>query len=212
MKKLLAHWQCALLGIVLGAGSLAAFDRPDPADPDAPVPKVNYRSAFSDYRSYQEQGPLSWKQINEDVAGMPGAAGHGGHGAGAVPAGPAAPAAASGGHEDHGAKAAGPETSSSPAAPTAQPAGAIAATGVIRRIDKADSKVVMAHEPIAALGWSKMTMLFRLKDPAIVNPYKEGDRVDFYLEKSASGDDYVISGFRKPTGHGRHDAGKGDKK
>jgi Cu/Ag efflux protein CusF len=207
--KLFASCQFALLGIVLGAGSLAAFDRPDPADPGAPAANLNYRSTFSDYRSYQDQKPLSWKQINEDVAGIPGAAGHGGHGAAAVPAGPAAPAAASGGHEGHGAKAAGPEASSSPAAPTVQPVGTIAATGVIRRIDKVNGKVVIAHEPIAALGWSKMTMLFRLKDPAIVNPYKEGDRVDFYLEKSAS--DYVISGFRKPAGQDRHDAGKGEK-
>ncbi|MBI5603114.1 MAG: copper-binding protein [Deltaproteobacteria bacterium] len=192
MKKLFASCQYVLLGIVLGAGSLAALEGPDPADPGAPAPEIKYWSAFSDYRPYQEQEPLSWKQINEDVAGIPGAAGHAGH-------------------ESHGGAAtAGTEAASSPAGPTAQPDGAIAATGVIRRIDRADAKVVIAHEPIASLGWPAMTMLFRLKDPASVDPYKEGDRVDFTLEKSAS--DYVISGFRKSAGHEWHDTGKGDKK
>jgi Cu/Ag efflux protein CusF len=203
MKKLFVSCQFALLGIVLGAGSLAAFDRLDPADPGAPTPNLNYRSAFSDYRSYQEQKPLSWKQINEDVAGIPGAAGHAGHGAPALPASPKAPAAGPAGNEA-GA------TAEHHAEPGLVPGGAIVATGVIRRIDRADAKVVIAHEPIAALGWSKMTMLFRLKAPALVDPYKEGDSVEFYLEESAS--DYVISGFRKPAGHDRHDPGKGDKK
>jgi Cu/Ag efflux protein CusF len=206
MKKLLPYWQCVLLGILLAVGNLAASDRPDPTDPAAPVPDVNYRSAFSDYQPYQKQKPLSWKQINEDVAGIPGAAGHAGHGAAALPAFPKTPADRSAGHEGHQAGA----TTEHQAEPGPAPAGAIAATGVIRRIDKVNGKVVIAHEPIAALGWSKMTMLFRLKDPALVDPYQEGDRVDFYLEKSAS--DYVVSGFRKPSGHDRHDAGKGDKK
>ncbi|MBI4768529.1 MAG: copper-binding protein [Deltaproteobacteria bacterium] len=210
MKNKFAYWQVVFLGVVLGAGSLAAFDLPDPADPAALVPGIAYRSAFSDYRPYQEQKPLSWKQINEDVTGIPGATGHAGHET-AMPASPKEPAAEPAGHAGHGAAATtGSETSSSSAAPTAAPAGAIAATGVIRRIDKADGKVVIAHEPIAALGWPGMTMIFRLKDPATIKPYQAGDRVNFYLEKSAS--DYVISGFRKPSEHDLHGGGKADEK
>ncbi|MEO8009000.1 MAG: copper-binding protein, partial [Betaproteobacteria bacterium] len=56
------------------------------------------------------------------------------------------------------------------------------------------------HDPIDALGWPKMTMFFRLKDSALADQVKEGDKVDFSLEKSASG--YVISQIRKSAaGH-----------
>jgi len=72
VKKRFAYLQCAFLGLALVAGSLDAFGRPDPADPGAPVPEVNYRSAFSDYQSYHEPEPVSWKQIHEEVAGVRG--------------------------------------------------------------------------------------------------------------------------------------------
>ena len=76
----------------------------------------------------------------------------------------------------------------------------ITGTGVVQGIDKANSKVKLTHDPIEALGWPKMTMFFRLKDSALADQVKEGDKVEFSLEKSASG--YVISGFQKgATGH-----------
>ena len=105
----------------------------------------------------------------------------------------------------------GPEASSPPAEPMAAPPGAIVGAGVIQQIDKANAKVKITHDPIAALGWPRMTMFFRLKDPALADHIKEGDKVDFYLEKSSSG--YVISGFRKSmTGHDMGDAPEGEKK
>ena len=76
----------------------------------------------------------------------------------------------------------------------------ITGTGVVLLIDKANGKVKLTHDPIAALGWPKMTMFFRLKDSALADQVKEGDKVEFALEKSASG--YVISGFQKGSaGH-----------
>ena len=99
-------------------------------------------------------------------------------------------------NESHpGMAMAKPAAAALPAKPTAAPAGAIAGTGVIQGIDKDNGKVKLTHEPIAALGWPKMTMVFRLKDGSLANQVKEGDKVDFTLEKSASG--YVISGFQK---------------
>ena len=77
----------------------------------------------------------------------------------------------------------------------------ITGTGVVQGIDKANGKVKLTHDPIAALGWPKMTMFFRLKDSALADQVKEGDKVEFSLEKAASG--YVISGFQK--GAARHD-------
>ena len=76
----------------------------------------------------------------------------------------------------------------------AQTAG-ITGTGIVLGVDKANGTVKLAHEPIAALGWPKMTMFFRLKESALADQVKEGDRVEFTLEKSASG--YVISGWQK---------------
>jgi Cu/Ag efflux protein CusF len=91
----------------------------------------------------------------------------------------------------------------------------IAGSGVVQSIDKANGKVKLTHEPIAAMGWPKMTLFFRLKERSLSDQVKEGDRIEFTLEKSTSG--YVISGFRKlisessptadapkPAGHGKH--------
>ena len=73
----------------------------------------------------------------------------------------------------------------------------ITGTGVVQAIDRANGKVKLTHDPIAALGWPKMTMFFRLKDGSLADQVKEGARVEFSLEKSASG--YVISDFQKRT-------------
>lgn len=69
----------------------------------------------------------------------------------------------------------------------------IRASGKIVQIDKANAKVKITHEPIAEIGWPKMTMFFRVKDTALLDQAKEGAEQQFTLEKSGSG--YVISGF-----------------
>ena len=101
--------------------------------------------------------------------------------------------------ERHDAMAmAKPQTAHASAA-NAQTAN-VAATGVVQSIDKANGKVKLTHDPIAALGWPKMSMYFRLKNNALADQVREGDKVEFSLEKSASG--YVISGFQKSAaGH-----------
>lgn len=73
-------------------------------------------------------------------------------------------------------------------------ASGVTGSGIVRGIDKANARVKLTHDPIATLGWPTMTMFFRLKDRALANPVKEGDKVEFSLEKSASG--YVISSLR----------------
>ena len=84
------------------------------------------------------------------------------------------------------------------------------ATGIVQSIDKANGKVKLIHDPIAVLGWPKMTMFFRLKEAALAEQVKEGDAVQFYLEKATSG--YVISGFKKALpDNDTRGAGKGDK-
>lgn len=73
--------------------------------------------------------------------------------------------------------------------------GGITGTGVVQAIDKANGRVKLTHDPIAALGWPRMTVVFRLKDASLADQIKEGAKVEFSLEQSASG--YVISGFQK---------------
>ena len=64
---------------------------------------------------------------------------------------------------------------------------AIAATGVVQQVDAAAGKVKIAHDPIQALGWPKMTMFFRVKDAAVLEGVVQGDAVRFELEKGPTG-------------------------
>ena len=82
-----------------------------------------------------------------------------------------------------------------PGQPVNTQTAGVTGTGVVLGIDKANGKVKLTHDPLAALGWPKMTMFFRLKDSTLADQVKAGDKVEFSLEKSASG--YVISGFQK---------------
>jgi len=105
-------------------------------------------------------------------------------------------ASAAMGKEEHGAMAmAKPQSALSESGNTH--AAGVTGTGVVQAIDKANGKVKLTHDPIAALGWPRMTMFFRLKDSSLADQVKEGDKVGFFLEKSATG--YVISGFQKGT-------------
>ena len=43
-------------------------DRPDPLDPNAPVPAYTFTSSLGSYRGWDDSPPLSWRQANDDVA------------------------------------------------------------------------------------------------------------------------------------------------
>ncbi|ODT86216.1 MAG: hypothetical protein ABS69_00070 [Nitrosomonadales bacterium SCN 54-20] len=62
--------------------------------------------------------------------------------------------------------------------------------GVVVSVDRANATVKINHDPIPALDWPRMAMPFRLKERALAEQVKEGDVVEFFLEKSGS--DYVI--------------------
>ena len=51
--------------------------------------------------------------------------------------------------------------------------------GVIKKIDAAAGKVTIAHGEIANLKMPPMTMSFKARDPAILKPWKEGDKIRF---------------------------------
>ena len=206
----------ALLILALGSAAHVAVaqssSHPDPTAATASVPPFKQESAFADYQPFREQKVAPWKQVMDEVAGGSGAAGHAGHSAVAAnTTEPKETMRAPSDHEGHDTMAkAKPESSSLTEKPNVGSGATIMATGIVQSIDKANGKVKLTHDPITALGWPKMTMFFRLKDAALADQVKEGDAVQFYLEKATSG--YVISGFKKALPyHDMHDMDKGEK-
>ena len=55
--------------------------------------------------------------------------------------------------------------------------------GEIRKVDKEAQMLTIRHGPIANLEMPAMTMLFRVKDPALLDKVKPGDRIKFAVEK-----------------------------
>ena len=64
--------------------------------------------------------------------------------------------------------------------------------GVIKKLDLAAGKVTIAHGEIANLKMPPMTMSFKARDPAMLKPWKEGDKVRFRAAE-VKGDLTVVS-------------------
>ena len=60
----------------------------------------------------------------------------------------------------------------------AQTAAELAA-GEVRKVDKAASKITIKHGEIKSLDMPPMTMVFTVKDPAMLDKVKAGDKVKF---------------------------------
>lgn len=56
------------------------------------------------------------------------------------------------------------------------------AEGTVKKIDAPTQRIMLAHGPIANIGMGAMTMMFKVKDPALLKPLKEGDKVRFRVE------------------------------
>ena len=57
------------------------------------------------------------------------------------------------------------------------------AEGEIRKVDKGAGRVTIKHGPIQNLDMPAMTMVFQVKDPAMLEQVKPGDKVKFQAEK-----------------------------
>ena len=56
--------------------------------------------------------------------------------------------------------------------------------GEVKKIDEAAGKITLKHGPIKSLGMDEgMTMVFRVKDPAMLKTVKEGDKVQFDADR-----------------------------
>ena len=61
------------------------------------------------------------------------------------------------------------------------------ADGEIRKVDKDTNKITIKHGEIKNLNTPGMTMLFQIKDSAMLDSVKAGDKVKFKAEKAATG-------------------------
>jgi Cu/Ag efflux protein CusF len=83
------------------------------------------------------------------------------------------PAAAQTSAADHAAHH--PATAAAPAADLTD--------GEVRRIDKANGKLTLKHAEIKNLDMPGMTMVFQVRDVALLDAVKVGDKVRFHVEK-----------------------------
>jgi len=62
-------------------------------------------------------------------------------------------------------------------------ASAPLAEGEVRKVDKDARKITLRHGPIPSLDMPAMTMVFQVKDPALLEQVKAGDKIRFSAEK-----------------------------
>ena len=65
------------------------------------------------------------------------------------------------------------------------------ADGEIKKIDKDNKKLTIKHGEIKNLDMPGMTMVFQVKDAAMIDGVKVGDKIRFVAEKGATG--FVVS-------------------
>jgi Cu/Ag efflux protein CusF len=69
-------------------------------------------------------------------------------------------------------------------------------SGEVKKIDEGAGKVTLKHGPAKGLGMDEpMTMVYRVKDPALLKQVKVGDKVTFDAEEAASG--YTVTKMQK---------------
>ena len=66
--------------------------------------------------------------------------------------------------------------------------------GEVRKVDKGTAKITIKHGEIKNLDMPAMTMVFQVKEAALLDKVKAGDKVRFAAEKSATG--FVVTELR----------------
>jgi Cu/Ag efflux protein CusF len=71
-----------------------------------------------------------------------------------------------------------------------------AISGEVKKIDEGAGKITLRHGPAKSLGMEEpMTMVYRVKDPAMLKQVKVGDKVTFEAEEGTSG--YTVTRMQK---------------
>ena len=76
----------------------------------------------------------------------------------------------------------------------AQPTVADMAEGEVRKVDRETKKLTLKHGEIRHLDMPPMTMVFQVKDAAMLDKLKPGDKVRFTVEKTAAG--FVVTALQ----------------
>lgn len=75
-------------------------------------------------------------------------------------------------------------------------AQAASINGEVKKIDESAGKITLRHGAAKSLGMDDpMTMVYRVKDPAMLKQVKVGDKVTFEAEEAASG--YTVTKIQK---------------
>jgi Cu/Ag efflux protein CusF len=78
------------------------------------------------------------------------------------------------------------------ASPTTSAANATDLTdGEVRKVDKDAGKLTLRHGEVRSLDMPGMTMVFQVKEAALLDQVRVGDKVKFRAEKSGGG--YVVT-------------------
>jgi Cu(I)/Ag(I) efflux system periplasmic protein CusF len=89
------------------------------------------------------------------------------------------------------AYATGPaQTASSPGSTASKPAAELA-DAEVKRVDKDAKKMTLKHGPIKSLDMPAMTMVFQVRDMALLDKAKAGDKIKFSAEQREGA--YVIT-------------------
>ena len=81
--------------------------------------------------------------------------------------------------------------------PAATPAAAPLAEAEVRKVDRAARKVTLKHGPIKNLDMPAMTMVFQVRDPALLDRLVQGEKILFTAEQRQGA--YVLTGVEKPA-------------
>jgi Cu(I)/Ag(I) efflux system periplasmic protein CusF len=68
--------------------------------------------------------------------------------------------------------------------------------GEVKKVDEDAGKITLKHGPAKSLGMDEpMTMVYRVKDPAMLKQVKVGDKVSFEAENADAG--YTVTKLQK---------------
>jgi Cu(I)/Ag(I) efflux system protein CusF len=56
-------------------------------------------------------------------------------------------------------------------------------SGEVKKVDTEAAKITIKHGPLVNLNMPGMTMVFKVKDPAMLNQVQAGDKISFVAEK-----------------------------
>ena len=68
------------------------------------------------------------------------------------------------------------------------------ASGTVTKVDPAKGSMTVAHGAVQSMNWPAMSMTFKLKDKAMLDKIKQGDKVEFsFVQSGKAGKDYTIT-------------------